>query len=148
MKSFFTELFEYQHHYNQALGNIFQDNPGKTSAKALQLYNHILNAHQIWNNRIYPQQPTFGVWDIHPTAACKSIDQDNYAHSILIMDNVDLNTNIDYTNTKGLTFNNSIRDVLFHIINHSTYHRAQIATEFKQNSLEPLNTDFIFYKRG
>ena len=51
------------------------------------------------------------------------------------------------TNSKGETFSNKIKDILFHIINHSTYHRAQIATDLKQNGIEPINTDYIFYKR-
>ncbi|QLH28398.1 MAG: hypothetical protein HWD63_02710 [Candidatus Parvibacillus calidus] len=39
-----------------------------------------------------------------------------------------------------------MKDIIFHIINHSTYHRGQIAMEFRQSGLEPLNTDYIFYK--
>ena len=71
----------------------------------------------------------------------------NYEHSLHILDKFDLTATMSYTNSKGQTFSNSIRDILFHVINHSTYHRAQIATEFKQNGLEPLVTDYIFYKR-
>ena len=56
MKSFFKELLEYNHHFNQKLGDIFNEHPNKTSEKAIQLYSHILNAHQIWNNRIAPKQ--------------------------------------------------------------------------------------------
>ena len=147
MKPFFKELFEYSHHFNQKLGDVFNDNPDKIAEKMIKLYNHILNAHQIWNNRIEPKQTVFGVWEIYPIQDCKNIDKMNYEHSLLIVDKFDLNESINYTNTKGQTFSNTIRDMLFHAINHSTYHRAQIATEFRQNGLEPLNTDYIFYKR-
>ncbi|MCF8317339.1 MAG: hypothetical protein K9I02_01220 [Haliscomenobacter sp.] len=54
---------------------------------------------------------------------------------------------INYSNSKGQLFSNSIQDMLFHIINHSTYHRGQVATEFKRQGLEPLVTDYIFFKR-
>jgi uncharacterized damage-inducible protein DinB len=147
MKQFFNELFEYSHNFNQKLGDVFNDSSAKTSEKAKKLYNHILNAHQIWNNRIDPKQTTFGVWEIHPIQDCKNIDIINYEHSLLILDKFDLNDTISYANTKGQTFGNSIRDIFFHAINHSTYHRGQIATEFKQNGLDPLVTDYIFYKR-
>lgn len=30
----------------------------------------------------------------------------------------------------------------------ATYHRGQIATDFKNTGLQPLVTDYIFYKRG
>jgi uncharacterized damage-inducible protein DinB len=147
MKPFFKELFEYSHHFNQKLWTIFSDNPEKTSGKAVKLYSHILNAHQIWNNRIEPKQTVFGVWDIHPIGDCKNIDKSNYENSLLILDKADLNEIIRYTTSKGQAFSNSIRDILFHTINHSTYHRGQIATEFRQSGLEPLATDYILYKR-
>lgn len=89
MKQFFKELFEYSHHFNQKLGDAFNDNPGKTSERAVKLYNHILNAHQIWNNRIEPKQTAFGVWDIHPIKDCKNIDKTNYEQSLLILDTFD-----------------------------------------------------------
>lgn len=147
MKQFFKELFEYGHHFNQKLGEVFNDSQDKTSEKAITLYNHILNAHQIWNNRIEPKQTSFGVWEIHHIQDCKDIDKLNYEHSLLILDKYDLNDTINYANTKGQAFSNSIRDIFFHAINHSTYHRGQISTEFRQNGLQPLVTDYIFYRR-
>lgn len=147
MKQFFRELFEYGHHFNQKLGDVFNDRPDKTSEKAVKLYNHLLNAHQIWNNRIDPKQTTFGIWEIHPIQDCKEIDKQNYEHSLLILDEFDLNDTMNYGNTRGQKFSNSIRDIFFHVVNHSTYHRGQIATEFREHGLEPLATDYIFYKR-
>lgn len=142
MEEFFKELFEYGHYFNQKLGNVFTANTDKISEKSVKCYCHILNAHQIWNNRIEPKEPAFGVWEIHPVQNCKDIDQINYEQSLLILDEFDLNDTVNYT--KG---HKSIRDILFHIVNHSTYHRGQIATEFRQNGIEPLVTDYTFYKR-
>lgn len=147
MKHFFKDLFEYSHHFNQKLGEVFVESPDKTSEKVVKLYNHIVNAHQIWNNRIDPKEATFGVWQLHLIQDCKHIDNQNYAHTLNILENFDLNDTVNYSNTKGQTFTNSIRDMLFHIINHSTNHRGQIATEFRLHGLEPLVTDYIFYKR-
>ncbi|RZK70266.1 MAG: damage-inducible protein DinB [Pedobacter sp.] len=147
MKSFFNELFEYSHYFNQKLGDAFIDNADKVSEKAIKLYSHILNAHQIWNNRINPKQALFGVWEIHPIQNCKHIDRDNLENSLVLLDKFDLNETINYTNTKGEAFTNDTKTIIFHMINHSTYHRGQIASEFKQNGLDPLVTDYIFYKR-
>lgn len=147
MKHFFKELFEYSHHFNQKLAEIFKESPDKTSEKAIKLYNHILNAHQIWNNRIDPVQSKFGVWELHPIQDLKSIDETNFGQSLNILDKFDLNEIISYSNSNGQAFRNSIRNLLFHVINHSTYHRGQIATEFKEQGLEPLPTDYIFFKR-
>ncbi|WP_268222982.1 DinB family protein [Sinomicrobium oceani] len=146
MEQFLKELFEYSHHFNQKLSDIFIDRPDKTSEKAVKLFNHILNAHQIWNNRIHPEQSTFGVWELHDIKDLKSIDRTNYEHSLQILDKFALYDHVEYTNTKGQPFNKNVLNICFHIINHSTYHRGQIATEFRLNGLEPLVTDYIHYK--
>lgn len=148
MTPFFKELFTYNRHCNQQLADVFIKQPNTTSEKAISLFSHILNAHHIWNNRIDPQQPSFGVWEVHDTKDFKQMDQSNYGRSLRILDTFDLNATISYTNSKGQSFQNSIKDVLFHIVNHSTYHRGQIATDFKNTGLQPLVTDYIFYKRG
>ncbi|WP_153796479.1 DinB family protein [Foetidibacter luteolus] len=147
MKQFFTELFEYSNHYNQKLFSVFAGNPDKTSQKAVSLFNHLLNAHQIWNNRIDPKQPTFAVWQLHHLQDLEAINTTNYEQTLQILDRFDLSQIISYSTSKGEGFSNRVQDILFHVINHSTYHRGQIATEFKQHGLEPLITDYIFYKR-
>lgn len=147
MKDFFKELLEYNHTCNQKVWNIFNENPKGSSENAIKLFSHILNAHHIWNCRINSIQETYGVWELQPIQQGRDIDKANYENSLLILKNVDLNQMITYTNTRGLVFNNSIRDTLFHVINHSTYHRAQIATDFRENGLVPLMTDYILHKR-
>ena len=147
MKSFFRELFEYNHHVNQQLATLFHENLNKVSEKSIQLFSHVLNAHHIWNNRIDQQQPIFKVWDTHPVQRFNQIDAANYEHSLAILDTSELDSNINYATSTGQGFNNDIKSILFHLINHSTYHRAQIATEFRMSGIEPLNTDYIFYKR-
>ncbi len=147
MKSFFKELFDYNQHCNQHLATVFTNCSAQTSEKAVKLFSHILNAHHIWTNRITTKPVLFSVWQIHPAHHFKTIGEENYQHSLHILEQLDLEQTITYTISTGQAFQNSIRDILFHIINHSTYHRAQIATEFKQNGLPPLATDYIFYKR-
>lgn len=147
MKTLFRELFEYNHHFNQKLAKLFNENAANVSEKSIQLFSHVLNAHQIWNNRIYPQQPLFNVWDIHPVQHFEKMNATNFQHSLSILDYFELNVKIDYVNSKGQAFNNDAKGILFHIINHSTYHRGQIATEFRLSGIEPLATDYIFYKR-
>lgn len=90
---------------------------------------------------------TFYGWEIHSIQDLKNIDKANYEQTLQILDAIDLNETINYSNIKGQAFSNCIRDIFFHVINHSTYHRGQIATEFKQHGLELMVTDYIFYKQ-
>jgi uncharacterized damage-inducible protein DinB len=147
MIHFFKELFEYSHHFNQKLATVFTEQPVLSSGKSIQLFNHLLNAQQVWTSRVLGAAQPFGAWEMHPVGELKEIDRANYTNAVRILDESDLNSAIKYTTSKGETYTNSVRDILFHVINHSTYHRGQIATEFKQNGIDPLVTDYIFYKR-
>ncbi|MFX1706702.1 DinB family protein [Chitinophaga sp. CC14] len=146
MKTFFKEIFEYNYNINQKLGDAYNTNTDKISDKAQKLYSHILNAHQIWNNRIEARRSAFGVWENHAIHEFRDIDKANHEHTFFIIDTLDLNSTVNYTKG-GKTFNKKICELLFHVINHSTYHRGQIATEFKQNGLDPLATDYILYEK-
>lgn len=147
MKPFFKELFDYNQHCNKQLIEKSLEFETEISEKTKKLFNHILNAHEIWNSRILQQKPTFGVWQIHPIQRWKTTNQSNFEASLSILDGKEIDLKVNYTNSKGDAFRNSIQDILFHIINHSNYHRAQIAADFRANNIEPLTTDYIFYKR-
>ncbi|MDO1499494.1 DinB family protein [Winogradskyella maritima] len=54
---------------------------------------------------------------------------------------------MSYESSEGRLFANTVQDILFHIINHSAHHRGQIMMDLRQNGLEPLALDYIFYKR-
>lgn len=142
---YFKDLFAYSHHSNQKLADIFAKE--EVEGKPLELFCHLLNAHHIWNARIAGEQPEFGVWDVYQAEKLKVIDGENYGNSLILMDKVEPDKTISYTTSKGGVFENKTIDILFHVINHSTYHRGQIALLFRQAGLEPLSTDYIFYKR-
>lgn len=147
MKQFFIELFCYNHQCNLKLCKAFVENQDKVSEKAIKTFNHLLNAHQIWNSRILQKEISTSVWEIHSINELEKINLTNYNQSLEILNTKTLDDKIHYSNTKGQKFSNNIRDILFHIINHSNYHRGQIASDFRQNGLEPIVTDFIIYKR-
>lgn len=144
MEIFFKELFVYNNHYNTKLAQSIIVNQNAASTKTIKLFSHILNAHQIWNSRIVGETSTFGVWDIHDPADFDSLIETNHINSKSILDTFSLRDQIQYSKDKG---QKKIHDVLFHIINHSTYHRGQIATNFRKNGLEPIATDYIFFEK-
>lgn len=146
MKEEFKELFTYNNHFNQKLIALLSENLQSISDKNLRLINHLVNAQQIWNARIASEEE-FEVWQVNKWEELLRIDNENYSKSIEIIDSSKLDNIIEYVNSKGIKFSNKIKDILFHIINHSTYHRAQIATELKNCGIEPINTDYVFYKR-
>ena len=52
---------------------------------------------------------------------------------------------IEYKNMKGKPFRYSLRSVLQHVVNHSTYHRGQVTTQLRVLGAKPLSTDLLRY---
>ena len=148
MKIFLKELFEYNNHFNQMALNVLIENPNHISDQILKIFCHIENSHHIWNNKIQttptviPRKP----WGIYSITELIEIEKENFNSTISLLEKFDLDFQIRYTLSSGKIFTNSVRDILFQIINHSTYHRGQLATEFRKSDIEPLMTDWISYK--
>ena len=146
MKDKLNELFEYNYHFNKKWIEFLTENFQEVPEKSLKLINHLINAHQVWNARI-DNETEFGVWQINVWSKISEINDENHAKTLKIIHEKSLENVIEYQNSKGQKFTNKIEDILFHIINHSTYHRAQIASDIRNCGIEPINTDYIFYKR-
>ena len=144
---FFKDAFEYNYHFNQELIQLFENNSTAIPEKSIKLLNHLINAQQIWNERMLDEKISVGVWEIRALESLKNHNENNYNKSLQILNNTQLSQKISYKNSKGIEFSNTVQDILFHIINHATYHRGQIASDLKANGIEPINTDYIFYKR-
>ncbi|RVT76696.1 damage-inducible protein DinB [Flavobacterium sufflavum] len=144
---FFKDTFEYNYHFNQELIQLFEKEKQIIPEKSIKLLNHLINAQEIWNARILNQDISVDVWEIRPLENLKNHNETNYNQSLSILSSIELSKKIEYKNSKGIVFSNTVQDIIFHVINHSTYHRAQIASDLAANGIEPINTDYIFYKR-
>ena len=147
MKVYFQDLFEYNRHSNYAFLKIMEENQHHLPEKALNLQNHILNAHCIWNHRLKGEIHKSGPWENHPLLILDKIDEENFKESIWLLESRETDFKIKYTNSKGAIYQNTLKHVFTHIINHSTYHRGQIASILKNVQISPPVTDFIAYKR-
>lgn len=147
MSSILTDLLEYNHIFNQKLSAQFLRDGDKSTEASRKWFNHILNAHHIWINRILGKTPEFNPWSVHDPAYFSDLDKENYALSLLVLEEHRLDEIITYTNSLGKTYSNRVQDILLHIVNHSTYHRGQIAHNMRENGLEPIPSDYIMLRR-
>ncbi|WP_340066306.1 DinB family protein [Ascidiimonas aurantiaca] len=147
MKSFFHSLFDYNYQANKRLIEIAENN-SSFSEKGVIWLSHIFNAHHIWNARITQSPITFNVWQQHLPGTWNDIHYENQRNSFeIISTKENFSERIEYKTTKGEFFTNTLEDILFHIINHSTHHRGQIFSEMRAQGLEPPLSDYILYKR-
>lgn len=147
MKAFLQQLFDYNFFCNK---KTIEQCSGldQVPDNCIRLFSHILNAHHIWNHRILGAPTEFGVWDEHQLNAWEDIHYNNQRTSFEIVSNTDtFEKRVEYMNSTGKTFSNELKDILFHIINHSTHHRGQIMMELRNSGVVPEPLDYIHYKR-
>ena len=119
MRTFFAALFEYTYNFNdKVLDSLLEKGVGDIPEKSLLLINHTLNAQEIWNARIEENPSKVGVWDVRPLETLKDINLANYQNSLRIVDAYDFDKRVRYKTSRGETFENTVRDILFHVDGH------------------------------
>lgn len=151
MKDHFLKLFAYDKFENEAiLAGIIETN---ISEPAEKLMAHLLSAQQIWLNRCKGIEPVTPIvlWPDWKADTFHHILQNNYnqwTDFLEKIENKDFERIIAYKNSLGNSFQNALIDILTHLINHGTHHRAQIGQHLKLAGLEKLpNTDYIAFLR-
>jgi len=150
MKAHFIRLFDYDKWANQLiLNSIIKIN---SPQKPVQLMAHLLAAQQIWITRC-KGLPAIGgaLWPDWPAKTFAGLIERNHNDWIGFLDTCeadDFDRLVSYKNLKGDPFENKLSDILAHVINHGTHHRAQAGQHLIVAGLDKLPvTDYIFYLR-
>ncbi len=116
--------------------------------ECIRLYSHILNAHGIWMARILKQKVPVAPFDVHKVEDFLQIHTSFQAQSEKLLE-IERNFDrvINYSNSSGKRFSNSLGDIMAHIVNHGTYHRGQVAMLLRKADIAPVPTDYIFFQR-
>jgi uncharacterized damage-inducible protein DinB len=151
MKAHFIKMINYDQYANRLLlKSILEMN---ALEKPVQLMAHLLAAQQIWLARC-KGLPAIGgaLWPDWKAETFEQTILKNHQNWIEFLNQLnadDFNRVIHYQNSKGEDFQNQLSDVLAHLINHGTHHRAQIGQHLKLAGLKQLPlTDYIFYVRN
>jgi uncharacterized damage-inducible protein DinB len=149
MKAYFTRLFNYDLYANMLL--IDKLMASNTEGKAAELMAHLLVSQQIWLGRCQLDPIARDAqWPNWSVSSLKAIAEQNHADWIGFLEGIsasDFSGIITYQNSKGQVFNNTLSDILAHLINHGTHHRAQAGQYLKQAGIQLPVTDYIFYIR-
>jgi uncharacterized damage-inducible protein DinB len=111
------------------------------------LMSHIINAHQIWLERMQGNRMSVKVFELRPYQQLMLQVELNHSVTKDIIDARNLDENITYINTKRQKFKNSMAEMFLHLFNHSSYHRGQINQLLVQEGKEAMVSDFIVYNR-
>ena len=142
------QLRKYSNWANSLLLDTLIANSGSLPESCILLFSHIVNAQTIWVCRIKGIVPEVSVWQLHDLESCKALlEKSANELSRIAYSGATESPVIKYTVSTGDYYETSVFDILLHVFNHGTYHRAQIAKEMKLHHLKPVNTDYIQFVR-
>ncbi|ATP55409.1 damage-inducible protein DinB [Pedobacter ginsengisoli] len=143
-----NQFCKYNNWANSLLLDTLISHSSSLPESCIQLFSHIVNAQTIWHSRINSTPNSISVWQLHDLETCKELLEESTKELTQIEQQQSIHTQvIKYTTSTGIHFETSVQDILLHVFNHGTYHRAQIAKEMKLHNLTPVNTDYIMFVR-
>jgi uncharacterized damage-inducible protein DinB len=124
--------------------------PG-ASARALELFAHVLGAEAEWLGRLEQRAAGVAVWPALDLRSCRALaarNREQYAAYLATLTTADLQRTVHYRNSAGAEFDSGVEDILLHVALHGAYHRGQVALLLRDARAVPNGTDYIAFIRG
>lgn len=148
-----VEQFQKNHEYNYWANHSFLkalEEMAQPPEKAVKIFAHILFAVDVWLARL-KKEDLSSYTNPHPSytlAECRAKLEHLHQKTKEYLTRMDLDEvekRIAYTNTKGKPFEMTARAILMHMVNHSHYHRGQLAMLIAQGGGNRPETDYSAY---
>lgn len=149
LKRHFLELLAYTQWANTRLLDALTKITPPIS-RAHELAGHLILSQKIWLDRVNNRDEQQSFWADKTTEELKALSDgslENWRKLISEFGQNDFERRVRYVNTKGVPYENSIAQILGHVINHSSHHRAQAVQLIRQQGHEPPVTDYIVFAR-
>jgi uncharacterized damage-inducible protein DinB len=113
---------------------------------------HLVGAEKLWLSRWVgkPEMTLLQAAEISTLSALKEIWEDvasRMARFAARLDDQKASSQFEYATTEGKRNTSGYWQAFQHLVNHSTYHRGQIAALMRQMGAEPVSTDLISFYR-
>ncbi len=109
---------------------------------------HLYEVDALWFSRLQQQPYLIELESFHSVEECLSHFEKLHREMLewrLSID--DIKKKISYENSLGEAFENTAEEILYHIVNHGTYHRGNITAILWQLGEKGVSTDYIYYLR-
>lgn len=123
---------------------------GSPPARSLKLLGHIAGAERLWHGRLRREATPALVWPNLDLAGCGSALDELarlWKDFLRGLTPARLEETVSYVNSKGEPWTSAVEDILTHVIQHSSYHRGQIASDMRASGQVPAYTDYIHARR-
>jgi uncharacterized damage-inducible protein DinB len=120
-------------------------------AEAAREFAHVLGADENWLARLEGRAPREAIWpnlDLNGLRQLALDVQVGYARHLDALTEADLHRTITYQNSAGISFENPVREILYHAFMHAHYHRGKVNLLLRQAGASPAPVDYIGFIRG
>ena len=119
-------------------------------AQGTRLYAHLAGAAHTWLARLEHRVPEHAVWPELTLDEAIALADASLAglRAIARRDESALAEEVEYRNSAGQSFRNTVAELLSQVALHGSYHRGQLALLTRQGGGTPAATDYIVYVRG
>ncbi|HEY2093728.1 MAG TPA: DinB family protein [Thermoanaerobaculia bacterium] len=143
-------LFEYDRWANARMFEAVDALTGEQFASVRETLAHIIGVEWIWFQRCrLITVRAIPEWMENPTrdtlrAQLQTIETEWQSFVAALSDD-DLHRVIDYVKIDGESGSRKLAHLLQHVVNHSTYHRGQVAMRIREAGGTPIGTDFLIF---
>jgi uncharacterized damage-inducible protein DinB/RimJ/RimL family protein N-acetyltransferase len=124
---------------------------GDIAPVARREYLHVLGAAETWLARIEGRPPRVAVWpdaaEIDPGPLRERVAA-GYAALLAGLGASELHAPVSYTNSAGISFADTVEDIVLHVVLHGQYHRGKVNLILRSAGASPAPTDYIAFVRG
>lgn len=136
----FKTAFDYDLWANTQWLHFIAVNPSGDSL--LTTFQHLLGAQSIWLSRVAGTSPT--------AMPRPNLTEETLVHLhdgwLEALNNLGKDSMIEYSRTNGEVHSVQLRDIAFHVINHSTYHRGDLCGQCRTAGVRNYpETDWVRY---
>ena len=148
MKSYFLRLYQYNVWATKRVLTCLEKQK-VSDEKILSIMGHVVAAQFLWLHRIKGFPPAqVKLWGEYKLPQLIAMAEEAGKLWLEFVEGTeDFNRDLEYINYVGEPYITNVEMIMIHLVNHSSYHRAQIALLLRQKGFEPINTDFITYDR-
>ncbi len=141
-------LYAYNDWANRRIVVALKDSPSERSVEILA---HLLITEKEYYERLYGKNSTgFDFWPELTLEDCGTLARESaedYEQLLRRFDDEGLDIRANYHSSEGIPYENTFRELLTHVLTHSSIHRGNIILKLREAGSTPPKIDYIIYLR-
>ena len=141
-------LFAYNDWANRRMVVALKQND---SPRSLQILTHLLITEKEYYERLYGKDSTgFNFWPELTIDDCGTLARESaeaFEKLLRRFEEDGLDIRARYRTSEGVQHENTFRELLTHVLFHSSIHRGNIMLKLREDGFEPPQVDYIIYLR-